>query len=111
MQLKLKKGDQVIVLRGKDKGRKGKIEKIFPKTGKILIPGINVYKKHARQQSEKEPGGIIDIVKPLSVSNVALICPKCGKPTRIGYQIGKSGNLPRGKVGKNRICRKCQTLI
>lgn len=102
--MRLKKGDQVIVTKGKDKGRKGKIEKIFPKTNKVLIPGINIYKKHARKQSERKPGGIIEIVKSLSVSNVSLLCPKCGKPTRIGYQIDKSG-------GKSRICRKCQALI
>lgn len=102
--MKLKKGDQIIVIRGKDKGRKGKIEKILSKTGKVLIPGINVYKKHARKQSEKKPGGIIEIVKPLSASNVALFCSKCNRPTRIGYQIDKAGN-------KNRICRKCQALI
>lgn len=102
--MKLKKGDQIIVTRGKDKGRKGKIEKVFLKTGKVSIPGINVYKKHARQQSEKKPGGIIEIVKPLPVSNVAFFCSKCSKPTRIGYQVDKTGS-------KNRICRKCQTLI
>lgn len=101
--MKLSKGDLVVVIKGKDKGRKGKIEKIFPKTNKVLIPGINVYKKHARQQSEKKPGGIIEIVKPLPVSNVALLCPKCKKPTRVGYQIDKSG--------KRRICRKCQAVI
>lgn len=93
----------MIVLRGKDKGRKGKIEKILSKSGKVLIPGVNVYKKHARKQSEKKPGGIIEIVKPLAVANVALVCPKCKKPTRIGYQISKGS--------KSRICRKCQALI
>jgi large subunit ribosomal protein L24 len=102
--MKLKKGDSVIIIKGKDKGRKGKIEKVFLKTGKVLIPGINVYKKHARKQSEKKPGGIIEIVKPLSLANVALFCSKCKKPTRIGYQIDKSGT-------KIRICRKCQAPV
>jgi large subunit ribosomal protein L24 len=102
--MKLKKGDQVIVLKGKDKGRKGKIEKIFPKIGKILIPGINLYKRHTKPQGEGKPGGIIDIVKPLRVQNVALVCPKCGKPTRVGYQVDKTGN-------KTRICRKCNSNI
>lgn len=101
--MKLKKGDSIIVLKGKDKGRKGKVDKIFPKTGKVFIPGINVYKKHARKQSERKPGGIIEIVKPLPVANVALVCPKCKKPTRIGYQVSKGS--------KTRICRKCQALI
>lgn len=98
--MKLKKGDQVVVIKGKDKSRKGKIEKVFPKEGKVLIPGINLYKKHLRPQGEGKPGGIIDIVKPLRVANVALVCPKCGRPTRIGYQINKGG-------GKSRVCRKC----
>jgi len=99
--MKLKKGDRVIVTAGKDKGRKGKIEKIFPKSNRVLIPGVNVYKRHLKPQGEKQPGGIVDVVKPLPVSNVALICPKCNQPTRIGYLIDK-------KKAKYRICRKCQ---
>ena len=102
--MKLKKGDQVIVLRGKDKGRKGKIKQVFPKSGRILIPTINIFKKHARKQSEKKPGGIIEFAKPLAVCKVALVCPKCKQPARIGYQIDKNGQ-------KRRICRKCQALV
>jgi large subunit ribosomal protein L24 len=102
-KMKLKKGDQVLVTTGKDKGRKGKIEKVFPKSNRVLLPGINVYKKHLRPQGEKQPGGIVDVAKPLPASNVALICPKCNRPTRIGYQLGKAG--------KERICRKCQALV
>jgi len=102
--MKLKKGDKIKVIKGKDKGRTGKIEKTLPKLGKVLIPGINVYKKHAKARSEKQPGGIIEIIKPLPVANVVLVCPKCNKPTRVGYQIDKSG-------GKSRICRKCQAVV
>lgn len=102
--MKLKKGDQVLVVRGKDRGRKGKIEKIFPKTGKAFVPGINLYKKHVRPQSESKPGGVVEVVKPLPISNLAFLCPKCRQKTRIGYQIGKNGE-------KNRICKKCQSLI
>jgi len=102
--MKLKKGDRIIVIAGKDKGRKGKVEKILPKLNKVLIPGINVYKKHLKPRGEGQPGGIIDVVKPLPLSNVALLCPKCGKQTRVGYQLDKKGE-------KNRICRKCQTVI
>lgn len=98
--MKIKKGDSVKVIKGKDRGRTGKIEKVFPKAGKVLISGINVYKKHTRPRSEKQPGGIIDIFRPLSVSNVALMCPKCGEPTRVGYRIDKSRE-------KYRTCRKC----
>ena len=99
--MKLKKGDQVIVTAGKDKGRKGKIEKIFPKLGRALIPGVNIYKRHLKPQGEKKPGGIVDITKPMPVSNLAAVCPKCSQPTRIGYQVDKKGK-------KYRICRKCQ---
>jgi large subunit ribosomal protein L24 len=102
--MKLKKGDTVLVIAGKDKSRKGKIEKIFPKKGLVLLPGINVYKRHTKPRGEKQPGGIIEIIKPLPISNVALMCPKCGKPTRVGYQVNKDGS-------KNRICRRCQTII
>jgi len=102
--MKLKKGDTVVVTVGKDKERKGKIERVFPKTGKILLPGINVFKRHTKSRGEKQPGGIIDIVKPLSAAKVVLVCPKCGQPTRIGYQIDKAGT-------KYRICRKCQAII
>lgn len=100
--MKLKKGDQVLVTVGKNRGMKGKISKIFPKLNKVLIPGINTFKKHVKPQGEGKPGGIVDIIKPLPKANVALICPKCGKPTRVGYQMGKS---------KLRICKKCKAAI
>lgn len=101
--MKLKKGDQVLVVSGKDRGAKGKIEKIFPQEQKVLLPGINLYKKHVKPQGEGKPGGIIDLPKPLPVANVALLCPKCGLRTRIGYQLTKTGKI--------RICRKCQGVI
>ncbi|MGB9911413.1 MAG: 50S ribosomal protein L24 [Microgenomates group bacterium] len=100
---KIKKGDTVVVLIGKDKGRKGKVEKIFPKEGKVLIPGINIVKKHVKPRKEGEKGGIVEIAKPLAVSKVALVCPKCGKPTRVGFLLTKEG--------KERICKKCQQAV
>jgi len=101
--MKLKKNDQIIVLYGKDKGRKGKIEKIFPKTNKVLVPGVNVYKKHMKPQGEGRPGGIIDKVFPLPVANVELLCPKCNQKTRVGYQVTKGE--------KQRICKKCGSIL
>ena len=101
--MKLKKNDQVIVLYGKDKGRKGKIEKVFPKTNKVLVPGVNIYKKHLKPQGEGRPGGIIDKVFPLPVSNVELLCPKCNQKTRIGYQVTKGD--------KQRLCKKCGSIL
>lgn len=101
--MKLKKGDNIVVTAGKDKGRKGKIQKVFPGVQKVLITGINLYKRHTKQRSEKQKGGIVEISRPLPVANVAFICPKCGKPTRIGYKVDKSGKI--------RFCKKCGALI
>ena len=101
--MKLKKGDEVIITSGKDKGKKGKIEKTFPKRELILLPGLNIFKRHMKKKDEKNPGGIISFPRPLPLANVALICPKCGKPTRVGYKIDKNK--------KSRICRKCKSNI
>ena len=79
--MKLRKNDEVIVTIGKDQGRKGKITKILPKKMAVVVTGINIYKRHMRKKDEKTAGGIIDITKPLIISKVALICPKCSKPT------------------------------
>ena len=101
--MKLRKGDKVIITAGKDKGREGKIERLFPKDKELIVPGVNIFKKHLKRRDEKNPGGIIEITKPLPLSRVALVCPKCGQPTRAGYKI----------VGKEklRICRKCKEEI
>lgn len=95
---KLKVGDSVKVTAGKDKGREGKIEKIFPKAGQVLIPEINIYKKHVKG-TRGQKGGIYDVPRPLSYSKVSLLCPKCKKVTRVGFR-----SLDTGKA---RICRKC----
>ena len=102
--LKFKIGDQVKVTLGKDKGREGKIEKIFPKDGKVLIPGINVYKKSIKAQFAKDKkGGIYDISRPVSFAAIMLVCPKCKKPTRVAFR-GKGRE-------RKRICKKCKSLI
>lgn len=108
--MKIHKGDTVIVTIGKDKGKKGKVEKIFPKTHTLLVAGVNISKRHMKKRDEKNPGGIIDMPKPLTVSKVALMCPKCGKQTRIGYFVSKDVSANR-KGEKVRICRKCQQKI
>lgn len=101
--MKIKKGDTVKVLVGKDRGKTGKVEKIYPKKDKVLVSGVNIYKKHMKSQGERKPGGIIDIPRPLPRSKVALLCPKCKQPTRVGYKINPTG--------KKRICKKCQQEI
>lgn len=101
--MKFRKNDEIIVTAGKDKGKKGKIETVFPEAQKVLVPGVNMYKRHMKKKDEKTPGGIIDKPRELPVANVALICPKCGKQTRIGFLTSKKQ--------KDRICKKCGQKI
>lgn len=101
--MKLKKGDEIKVVTGKDKGKTGKIEKVFSKENKILIPGINQYKRHMKARSQNQPSEIITITKPLSVANVRLVCAKCHELTRVGFQIEKEEKI--------RICKKCEQKI
>lgn len=101
--MKLKKGDEIIVIVGKDKGRKGKIEKVFPKDHMVLVPGINVYKRHAKKRDDKHPGGIISLPKAIRDSKVMLVCPSCRQMTRIGHKALKDEKV--------RICRKCGQKI
>lgn len=103
MKIKLKIGDQVRVLLGKDKGKQAKIEKIYPQKGQVLLSGINLAKKHVKPRGERQPGGVVDVAQPLAVSKVALVCPKCNQPTRIGFKLGRDQ--------KYRICKKCQQAI
>ena len=101
--MKLKKGDNVKIVLGKDKGREGKIEKVFGKIGKVLVTGINQYKRHLRARSQNQPSEIVTITKPLPLQNVALICPHCKVQTRVGFRIEKNDKI--------RVCAKCDKKI
>jgi len=83
--MKIRKGDRVRILTGKDRGREGVISAAFPATGKVIVEGYNVARRHTKPRSADEPGGIIDKDMPMDVSNVAILSPKDGKPTRVGY--------------------------
>jgi|SRR5581483_5696371 len=97
---KFKKGDTVKIASGKDKGREGKIEKVFPKKDEVLVPGINIYKKHVKAALTIDgKGGIYELPRPINVAKIAIICPNCKKPTRIGFKIEKDKKV--------RICKKC----
>jgi large subunit ribosomal protein L24 len=100
--LKFKKGDTVKITAGKDKGREGKIEKLLLAESKVVVPGVNLYKKHVKGFGDVK-GGVYDIPRPLGYGKVALICPKCKKMTRVGF--GKAGEE------KVRICKKCKKEI
>lgn len=101
--MKLKKNDHIQVVTGKDRGKNGKIEKVLPSVNSVLVPGINQYKKHRKPQGEGRPGEILALSRPLQVSKVALICPKCKLITRVGYR------MDNGK--KQRVCKKCKAFI
>jgi len=102
--MKLKVGDTVLITAGKDKGRSGKIKKTSPRLNKVVVSGLNIYKKHVKSQGKEKPGGIIEFSRALPVSNVALVCPRCKKPTRVGCLFDK-------KDQKHRVCKKCQEFI
>ncbi|MBI2021570.1 50S ribosomal protein L24 [Candidatus Daviesbacteria bacterium] len=99
---RIKKGDNVLVLLGKDRGKTGQVEKVLGKKGQLIVAGVNIAKRHVRKYRDIE-GGIIDIVKPVDISNVSLICPNCKKPTRVGYEVKGDSKV--------RICRKCKKAI
>lgn len=101
--MKIRKNDTVKIITGKDKGKTGKVLKVFPLKGRVLIEGLNLYKKHIRPKREDEKGQTVLISRPIDASNVMLICQSCGKAARVGHTI-KDGV-------KNRICRKCGAKI
>ena len=97
--MKIKKGDKVVVLSGKDRRKEGEVSFVSPQKGKIIVDGVNISKKHQRPTKETMQGGIIDKEMPIDASNVAVISPQDGKATRIGYRIANDGS-------KVRICRR-----
>lgn len=101
---KLKKGDRVRILTGKDAGKEGKILRVLPQKERIVVERINVLKRHMKQRKQTQPGGIIEKEGPIHLSNVMLVCPSCNKVTRIGRQVLESGD-------KARVCKKCGQSI
>ena len=101
--LNIKKKDKVVVLVGKDKGKEGEVLKVIEETNKVIVSKVNFVKRHTKP-TQREPGGIKEKEAPISISNVMLVCPKCGKPNR-----PKFDSLSDGK--KVRVCRKCGEII
>ena len=97
--MRLKKGDRVRVLSGKDRGDEGEVMRVFPREGKVIVEGVNVAKKHQRALRATMQAGIIDKDMPVPASNVAFVCPSCG-PTRIGYRMDGDRKI--------RVCKKCK---
>ena len=101
--MKIKKGDTIIVTVGKDKGKTGTVERVYLKSQKVLIPGLNIAKKHMKRRDDKNPGGIIEIPKPLPVANIAFYDPKKKKASRIGYAVTKGEKVRISKVSGEHI--------
>ena len=102
--MKIKKGDTVKIIQGRDRGRKGRVLRVFPKENRLVIEGQNLVIKHIRPRREGEKGQKIKMAMPMSYSKVKLICPKCGKETRVGYKILADGR-------KMRFCKKCRNVF
>ena len=101
--MKIKKGDTVKVLSGNDKGKTGEVLTVIPKTEKIVVKGVNVRKKHVKARKQGEESGIIPVECSIHSSKVNVVCPKCGKATRIGYIIEKGEKV--------RVCKKCNAKL
>jgi large subunit ribosomal protein L24 len=100
----IKKNDLIMVTHGKEKGKSGRVLKVFPEKKKVLIEKINFVKRHSRPHGQQRRGGIIEKEAPLQISNVMLLCEKCNKPVRIGHRIVEGGK-------KVRVCRKCGEIF
>ncbi len=102
--LKIRKNDTVQVIKGKDKGKKGRVLEVLTDINKILVEGVNLAKKHKKQTRQDQAGGIISIECPLSIGNVMLLCKNCQKPVRVGFSMLKDKT-------KARICKNCKETI
>lgn len=101
---KIKKNDIVQIIKGKDRGKKGKVLNVIEEGKRVLVEGLNLAKKHKRQTSQDQKGGIISIEMPLSISNLMVFCKSCSKPARVGFNISKDNT-------KARFCKSCKEAL
>lgn len=102
--MKIRKNDTIVIIAGKDKGKKGKVRRVLPDGEKVIVEGANMIKRHSRARRAARQAGIIELEAPIQVSNVMLLCEKCGTATRVGFHF-----LADGK--KVRVCKSCQEVI
>lgn len=102
--MKIKKGDAVLVISGNYKGKKGKVREVITDDKRIVVEGINLRKVHTKPRKQGEPGGILEKELPIAVSNVKLVCPSCGEPTRVGFMFLEDDR-------KVRYCKKCNEIV
>ena len=102
--MKVRKNDTVVILTGKDKGKKGKVRNAFPRESKVIVEGVNMIRRHSRAGRATRQAGIIELEAPIHVSKVMLVCNKCGKPAKLGFRFLEDGN-------KVRVCHRCKEVI
>lgn len=102
--MKIHKNDTVMIIAGKDKGKKGKVRQAFPKENTLMVEGLNMIKRHSKTKGKARQAGIIELEEPMSVSKVMLICNKCNKPVRVGIRVLEDGK-------RSRICSSCKEII
>jgi large subunit ribosomal protein L24 len=102
--MKIRKNDTVLIIVGKDRGKKGKVRKALPKEKKVIVEGLNMIKRHSRAKGQARQAGIIELEAPVNISNVMFVCGKCNRPTRVGFRFLSDGR-------KARICRACDEVI
>lgn len=101
--MKIKRTDTVLIIAGRDRNKTGKVVKVLPTKGKIAVEGINIVKKHLKPTKANAKGGIIDITRPIPISNAMVVCPHCSKATRVGHQETEKGKI--------RICKQCKAAL
>ena len=108
-KMKIKKGDTVLIITGKDRGKQGTVSRAMPQDNKIIVEGLNVVKKHVRPQGQTRQGGVIEKAMPIQVSNTMLVCTECGEPTRVALDRRPLGTDQ--KLRPVRVCKKCHKVI
>lgn len=101
--MKLKKGDKIKIIAGKDKKREATIEKVYKKSNKILAIGVNIFKKHIKKSEKVPQGGVVELPRPIDISKIIFLCPKCGKTARLGIKIESGKRI--------RFCKKCKKTV
>lgn len=102
--MKIRKDDTVVIITGKDRGKRGKVRRALPREDKVIVEGLNMIKRHSRARRAVRQAGIIELEAPIHISNVMLVCDKCGQPTRVNLRLLEDGK-------KVRICNSCQEVI
>ena len=106
----VKTGDEVLIIAGKDKGRRGKIKRSVPTEGRVVVEGLNIVKRHTKARGPGKPGGIIEKEAPLNSSNVMLICPSCGRASRTGHRFLEETDH-KGHPRMVRFCKSCDAVV